>query len=63
MTKYHKPGVFNSRNVLSEFWRPEVQDLKCQLGWFFSEAVRMILVHASVLASGEWLAFFGVLGL
>ena len=48
---------------MSEFWRPEVQDLKCQLGWFLSEAVRMILVHASVLASGEWLAFFGVLGL
>lgn len=35
---------------------------KCQPGWFLSEAVRMNLAHASVLASGEWLGFFGVLG-
>lgn len=34
--------------------------LRCPQGWFLLQAMRMNLVHASLLASGGLLAFFGL---
>ena len=51
LPKYHKPGALNNRQTVSEFWRLEVEILR---------AVREILSHASLLASGGLLATLGI---
>ena len=56
ITRYHKLGGLNNRNLL--FHSPGSLRSRCQQGWFLLRAVRKN--YASHLASGVLLAIFGV---
>lgn len=52
ITKYHK-----HKFIILQFWRLEVRD---EAGWFLLRAGKENLLPASLLASGGFLAIFGI---
>ena len=63
ITKYHKLGDLNNRNALPHNSGGFKSKIKVSGGSVPSEAVRECLFYASHLASGGFLAIFGILGL